>query len=125
MKKTSSPEFESFREVYPERDTPDCWSMAWKNWKTRLREPEVTAELLTACAREYRTYVTRGGKLGTPYVMMAQTFLGPYERWKQYLPKPEPPPKPKPAVVVEERIDARPFLRELRASLGAAKAMPR
>ncbi len=118
MTKTYSPEFESFREVYPRRDKPDDWSLAYRNWKTRLKEPDVTAEILTTCAKEYGAYLARKGKLGTEFVLCAATFLGPHERWKPYLPVKTIPRAPCAQAVVESEPVVNPeegkrFVREI------------
>lgn len=128
MKKEYSADFLAFMEVYPKRDRPHDRVGAYKNWLTRLKEEDVTAELLTNCAREYSGDCHRKGKNGTEYVMHAATFLGPNERWRAYEPRPEParPVKtPKEISTPDEpRIDARPFLKEIIQKLASSKKSP-
>lgn len=125
MKREYSADFLAAWDLYPKRHPDNPKPPAFKAWSARLKEG-ITPELLTACVKGYADYVRRAGKEGTEYVLQAATFFGPNERWKAYEPKPEPP-RVVLAIqkaVLEERVDARPFIRELLAGLAKAKASP-
>jgi hypothetical protein len=75
--------FEEAWSLYPKRpDNPK--KPAFQKWLARINEGATILDLLTA-TKNYATYVRRAGKEGTEYVLMAQTFYGPAERWKAYL----------------------------------------
>lgn len=126
MRHTYSPEFEAAWALFPKRHPDNPKPPAYRAWCARLKEG-VSPELLTACVKEYAAYVRRASKEGTEFVLQGATFFGPNERWKAYEPKPEAPRPsvaPRKPIVEEERIDARPFLRELLAGLAKAKTSP-
>lgn len=99
---------------YPQRPN-NPKKPAFKQYQRRLLEGVPILTLLGA-VMNYAGQMRHGGKIGTEYVMQAQTFFGPNERWLEFVPKPE---KPKPAITVkhcpdpEARIDGRPFIREI------------
>lgn len=118
MKTDYPPDFEAFMSTYPNRPR-NPKKLAFIAWKARLREG-CTPELLAACAREYATEMRRKGKIGTEYVLMAATFLGPNERWAEYQPKAEKPAERLPApprLIPEKRIDGRAFIQEILRSI--------
>ena len=121
-------DFLAFMEAYPRRDRPHPRKLAYKCWCTRLKEG-LTADYLIACAKKYSADMRRKGKVGTEFVLLAPTFLGPNERYMEYQPDPEPKeaqPKPQAAKkeTLEDRIDAREWITELLSNLGNAKASP-
>lgn len=132
MKTDYSEEFLKFWSEYPKRDRPDAKKPAYKRWLARLAEPEVTAELLTSAAREYAAYLRRKGKYGTEFVLTAEVFLGPNERWVPWVPQkpadaPVAPRKPTLVDTAEERAnpeEAKAFIRELLQGLATAKKSP-
>ena len=119
--------FEELWEAYPRRTPDNPKRMAYKAWLARIKEG-TTPETLLACTKEYAHRMGSMGKIGTPFIMQAATFLGPNARFEDYEPKKEicSAKKPVPRVVEqEERVDARPFLRELMQTLAGAKGLPR
>lgn len=73
--------------IYPPRgEHPNPKKAAYQAWRSRLKEG-LTVETLTACTQEYARYCKRAAKTGTESVMMAATFYGPNERWRDFLPK--------------------------------------
>ena len=131
--------FEELWEAYPRRTPDNPKRMAYKAWLARIKEG-TTPETLLACTKEYAHTMGSMGKIGTPYVMQACTFLGPNARFEDFLPAPksahEGPvgngrlagtktSRPDGQSVQEERFDARPFLRELMQTLAGAKGLPR
>jgi hypothetical protein len=108
--------FEEVWAAYPGRPN-NPKKLAFKAWRARLLEGITAAELLI-CAKEYANQLRRSGKLGTEFVMMSSTFFGPNERWRDFVPKPQIENTPRfVAQKQEERIDARPFIRELLENL--------
>lgn len=119
-------EFESAWVLYPSRgDAPNPKLVAFKAWKARLREG-ITPDELLPCVLEYSRACRRMGKTGTEFVMQAATFFGPNRRWEDYKHKPLPLPETKPISVrePEERIDARPFIKEILEKLAGAVKSP-
>jgi len=120
--------FEELWEAYPRRTPDNPKRMAYKAWLARIKEG-TTPETLLACTKEYAHTMGSMGKIGTPFIMQAATFLGPNARFEDYEPKKEiicSAKRPVPRVVEqEERVDARPFLRELMQTLSGAKGLPR
>jgi len=81
-KESYSIEFETFWETIPSRaNNPK--KLAFAQWQARLKEGRTPAELICA-ARNYRLYCERKGKEGE-FVLMARTFLGPNERYVEFL----------------------------------------
>lgn len=74
------PEFEAVWTLYPKRTGGNSKRDAFKAWRARLRAG-VTVEVLHAGVERYRAYCDREGKTGSQYVMQAQTFFGPGERY--------------------------------------------
>lgn len=70
--------------VYPARRGGNPRRMALRSWIARWREGIKVADLHRATVN-YRKYCEAGESVGTPYVMHAQTFYGPNERWKDFL----------------------------------------
>ena len=120
--------FEELWEAYPRRTPDNPKRMAYKAWLARIKEG-TTPETLLACTKEYAHTMGSMGKIGTPFIMQAATFLGPNARFEDYEPKQvvtNPPNKRYlPEKEPEERVDARPFLRELMQTLAGAKGLPR
>lgn len=83
----------------PPRDDPPGFAAFWQAYPSRpgssrvdavtqyrLRVAEGTSpDDLARAARAYTAQLTADGKLGTPYVMHAATFLGPSGRWSSFL----------------------------------------
>ena len=123
--------FEELWEAYPRRTPDNPKRMAYKAWLARIKEG-TTPETLLACTKEYAHTMGSMGKIGTPFIMQAATFLGPNARFEDYVPKQGEKVTHLPVrrgVKVtqepEERVDARPFLRELMQTLAGAKGLPR
>jgi len=80
-----SPEFEAAWAIYPRRLGGNPKRAAYKAWCARLAEGVTPAELHAAVER-YAAYVEAmvadRGEEARRYVMQAQTFFGPHERWK-------------------------------------------
>lgn len=66
--------------MYPKRHGGNSKREAFLAWRARLREG-VTAEVLHAGVVRYLGHCKAAGKIGSPYVMMTATFLGPGERY--------------------------------------------
>lgn len=73
-------DFEAFWSVYPPRFNGDSKQKAYHAWRARLRDG-VTTEVLHAAAVRYRASCEAEGKVGTKYVLMGATFLGPDEHY--------------------------------------------
>lgn len=84
-KKEYSPEFEAAWADYPKRIGGNPKRGAYKAWCARIAEGAKPEELHAAVKR-YAAYVERmveeRGEEARRYVMQAQTFFGPNERWK-------------------------------------------
>lgn len=116
--------FERLWAEYPQRPN-NPKKPAFKQYQRRILEGVPVLTLLGA-VMNYAGQMRYAGKIGTEYVMQAQTFLGPNERWVEFVPKME---KPKSAITSqalkyegkwrkqlaesEERIDGRPFIRNI------------
>ena len=75
--------------LYPSRgDESNPKKPAWKAWRARLREGIPTADLIQA-VKGYNQDCVQREKVGTEYVLQAQTFFGPNERWKEFFNKRE------------------------------------
>lgn len=66
--------------LYPKRHGGNSKREAFLAWRARLRAG-VPAEVLHAGVERYAAFCAADGKVGTPYVMQASTFLGPGERY--------------------------------------------
>lgn len=86
--------FEAFWKAYPKRAGSNSKQAAWKAWRTRRREGAKPEEIMAGLER-YRAYLEATGKIGTEYVMMASTFLGPNRRWEDAYEVPSVPKKEK------------------------------
>lgn len=79
--------------AYPRRKGTNSRKAAEKCWRARLKEGE-SPDAMIAGVRQYAAHCKAEGKVGTPFVMQASTFLGP-NRHYHYLdgfavePKPE------------------------------------
>ena len=81
-KKSYTPEFEEFWKVYPRKIAKRA---AFDKWQARLKEKGgPTQEELMQAARNYRDYCEKKGT-EEQFIMYASTFLGPRERWKDFL----------------------------------------
>ena len=74
-------DFERIWVSYPEREGPNPKQLAFKAWRARIKEG-VKPEDLVAGVDRYRYYLATQDKEGTEFVMMASTFFGAGERWK-------------------------------------------
>lgn len=74
------PEFAACWLIYPRRTGGNSKREAFKAWKARLRAG-VTVEVLHAGVARYLAYCEREQKTGSQFVMQAQTFFGPGERY--------------------------------------------
>lgn len=83
-KNTYTADFEKFRSVYPKRSGNDPKLAASRKWDATLGRGEATPSELILAASHYRDEMEREGKIGTPFVMQGQTFLGPTKRWTDY-----------------------------------------
>lgn len=73
-------DFDALWLIYPKRHGGNSKREAFLAWRARLREG-VTAEVLHAGVVRYLGHCKAAGKIGSPYVMMTATFLGPGERY--------------------------------------------
>jgi hypothetical protein len=76
------PEFETLWGSYPDREGGNPKRPAYLHWRARIREGVDPPELLEGVQR-YASYCERAEQAGTRFVMQAQTFLGPNERWRE------------------------------------------
>lgn len=102
-------DFEEAWALFPAREGGNPKKAAHKAWKARLREGIEPEELIGATAR-YAEFCDNKGIIGSSFVMMASTFYGPNERWReayevQEEPEYVPPPyeEPLPEIPPEER----------------------
>ncbi|UED72115.1 phage replisome organizer N-terminal domain-containing protein [Brevibacillus sp. HD3.3A] len=85
-----TPEFESFWSVYPKKISK---KEAVKKWSTRLKE-KVEPETLIQAATNYAIECKKRGT-SPEFIMHPSTFLGPNEKYADYISPPEPPtPQP-------------------------------
>lgn len=78
-----SPEFMAAWKLYPSRGSRgNPRKAAWKAWRARIRDGVPAQEMIDGVAR-YAAHIDAEGKTGTQFVMMASTFFGPDERWKE------------------------------------------
>lgn len=71
-----SDDFELAWKAYPARGGGNNKAEAFKAWNARLKQG-YTAEAMQAGIDAYRVHLVATGKVGTEYVKMAATFLGP------------------------------------------------
>lgn len=89
---------------YPKRDGPNPRKTAWDAWKARIRAGTDPSELLAGVKR-YAAWIEDKGQSGTRFVMMASTFFGPGEHWRETYGGPVEPEWWRPAGF-ESRFDA-------------------
>lgn len=80
-----SPEFMTAWSAYPKREGGNPRKAAWTAWKARIRAGEATAPELVEATRGYAKFCDAGNKTGTQFVLMASTFYGPGEHWREWL----------------------------------------
>ena len=83
-------DFQMVWERYPARVGNQSKRGAWRAYQKALKQASAQ-EILDGCER-YRRYCEAAGIVGTPYVMMAQTFLGPDAHYEQEWALPEAVP---------------------------------
>lgn len=81
-----SPEFMTAWSAYPKREGGNPRKAAWTAWKARVRAGDATAQELVEATRGYAKFCDTGNKTGTQFVLMASTFYGPGEHWREWLP---------------------------------------
>lgn len=81
-------DFEEFWSVYPRKVNKKG---AYTKWRATLRKDDApTKQELIECAKRYAAECKRKGT-SQEYIMHAATFLGPQERWRDYMEEaPEP-----------------------------------
>ena len=85
-------DFERLWEARPRRAGNDPKPKAYKAWKARIREGQITAEEAHAKVLAYRKFCEATGKVGTETVMQLATFFGPTnEAYRQDWTPPRPP----------------------------------
>lgn len=84
--------FESFWSIYPRKIGK---KEAFKNWNTRLKE-KVSPDTLILAATNYAKLCKERGT-SSDYIMHPSTFLGPNEKYVDYISPPEPSETPKPS----------------------------
>lgn len=121
--------FERLWSEYPQRPN-NPKKPAFKQYQRRLLEGVPVLTLLGA-VMNYAGQMRHAGKVGTEYVMQAQTFFGPNERWVEFVPKLEYAPVRKRDVKkwedkgwtkVEDRIDGRQFIKDILNKLASKSA---
>lgn len=75
-----SEEFEVFMSYYPKRLGGNSKLGAWKKWQAVIKKGHSTL-LLKHAAKSYQKFCIATDKIGTEYVLMAETFLGPKEHF--------------------------------------------
>lgn len=84
------PSFEACWRQYPKREGGNSKIEAYKAWRTTVdrgkKSPGITPRIfwLDAATAAYYDHVADADKLETSYVLMASTFYGPGERWKDF-----------------------------------------
>ena len=76
-----SAEFERAWDAYPKRAGGNSKKAAFRAWSATLKRCKDAASMIAAVER-YAAYARERGIENTEYVMMAATFFGPAERWK-------------------------------------------
>lgn len=82
--------FLEVRQRYPKRGGSQKWGDAEKAYNARLREGHTHEEICWGIDR-YTKFLTITGKLGSEYVQMASTFLGPNKGFLELWQTPEEP----------------------------------
>lgn len=75
-------EFEVAWQVYPDRTGGNPKKGAYRCWRTRVKQGAKPSELYDGVKR-YRAFCEHEGKVGSRYVLMAKTFFGSDEPWKE------------------------------------------
>lgn len=109
-KTTYTDEFLEFWKHYPDRMGGNPKRSAFKNWQKRVKDGVKPADLIRA-ARGYCSELSDMKKIGTEFVMQAQTFLGPNERYVEYITK-----KEEKKWELKKRYDPEPDLPEISAA---------
>lgn len=114
LKDNYTPEFEAAWAKYPKREGGNPKKKAFKAWNTRLREGVSAVDLDGGVVR-YAHWCRQKGKENTEVVMMAATFFGPDERWKEtwWADKTAVAAKPRATKFVEHRDGLRTTLIEV------------
>ncbi len=79
-----TPEFEGAWAAYPKRAGGNPKKPAFRCYTQRLREGASHDDLLAA-TEHYRAHCDRERETGGRFVMMAKTFFGSNERWRDFL----------------------------------------
>ncbi len=74
--------FETFWDAYPARSGGNPKRPAWVRWRALTNGGGLSEEELVELGSKYGAYIRKSGQEHTRFVMQAQTFLGPNERWK-------------------------------------------
>jgi hypothetical protein len=82
--------FERAWTALPQRAGNNPKARAYRAWCARIRERGATPEMILTGAQRYRRFCDLTGKTGTEHAMMAATFFGPDEPWKQEWVVPSP-----------------------------------
>lgn len=81
--------FEELWEVYPERRGNSNKGGAYRKWRANLQKGISHADMLEGVL-SYREFLRQEGKIGSKFVKMAKTFLGPEEHFREdWLDQPE------------------------------------
>lgn len=81
--KNYSDNFEWVWQRKPKRNRPDNKKKAYKAWEARLKQGHTEREMATG-VNHYGEHCDHVGAIGTPYVMMLATFLGPDLHFMDY-----------------------------------------
>ncbi|EOG4614371.1 hypothetical protein ACLD9I_004006 [Pseudomonas aeruginosa] len=88
-----SEDFNRFWSEYPRRHRSGAKKPAWKAWKARLRVGATVEELIQA-AKNYHAEMAGKGNVGTEFVKLPETFIGPNDHWREYVGEPGAPRGP-------------------------------
>jgi hypothetical protein len=76
-----TPEFEQLWQARPRREGQDNKRKAFKAYRARIREGHTHDEMLTG-VKAYKRHLEADGKVGTKFVQMTSTFLGPDKHFR-------------------------------------------
>ncbi|MCH0726134.1 hypothetical protein K9U74_33395, partial [Pseudomonas aeruginosa] len=79
-----SEDFNRFWSEYPRRHRSGAKKPAWKAWKARLRAGATVEDLIQA-AKNYHAEMAGKGNVGTEFVKLPETFIGPNDHWREYV----------------------------------------
>jgi len=123
-------DFELFWGCYPDRHGGNPKKSAYKTWRARRKEGVKIVDLMKA-VKSYAREMNEAGKVGTEFVMQAQTFLGPNERWREYVEKEKKEQdrikkvykdaEPLPDISDEDRAESLEAIKEIKGKLGKTK----